>query len=418
MVDLKPEQIAAYLHFGYVPRPDAELPFPAEWVPREKLEDDGRLVERGAGILRKAITGAVDPDRQAVVPLSGGLDSRALLAALVEAGFDVVAVTFGTPGTFDFEIGKLVAQRLGVKHEAIDLRAVRLSTDALVNVVRNGAARTSVLDAFYNRLMPEHLGESAVYIHGYLGGELSGAHAGLGSGSSWEQALEDFCRTQRRCRNISLPPPGYVGHDLLPTKPTVLALGHYEELDFRIRQTCFIRPIVQPKGFCYRFPFLDEGWVRFILGVPEELRRNQLYNTILVRAWPRAFSLPAKNACGIPITAPHWRRALAQTWFRAGEIIRRKLQWQMLGPRRKLNYIDLDQAIRQRKDFRQVIGENCADLEQRNLTPWLEINTIWKRHQEGRKNYGKALTLLAEVELNLKAEEGACTRGPSLGNTL
>ncbi|MFB6312128.1 MAG: hypothetical protein ABEH64_13215, partial [Salinirussus sp.] len=50
--------------------------------------------------LNSAIDRAVDfiDGRQVVVPLSGGLDSRLVAAALVEAGVDVIAFTFGRPG--------------------------------------------------------------------------------------------------------------------------------------------------------------------------------------------------------------------------------------------------------------------------------------------------------------------------------
>ena len=41
-----------------------------------------------------------------MVPLSGGLDSRTILAALLEAGLKdrITTVTYGTPGTWDYDI--------------------------------------------------------------------------------------------------------------------------------------------------------------------------------------------------------------------------------------------------------------------------------------------------------------------------
>ena len=42
-----------------------------------------------------------------IVPLSGGLDSRAILGGLLDAGLkdQITTVTFGTLGTWDYDIG-------------------------------------------------------------------------------------------------------------------------------------------------------------------------------------------------------------------------------------------------------------------------------------------------------------------------
>lgn len=62
--------------------------------------------------------------------LSGGLDSRAILGGLISAGLkdSIVTVTFGTPGTYDFDIGKKIATELGIKHELIDLTSVEMTS--------------------------------------------------------------------------------------------------------------------------------------------------------------------------------------------------------------------------------------------------------------------------------------------------
>jgi asparagine synthase (glutamine-hydrolysing) len=62
---------------------------------------------------------AVAGDRQVVVPLSGGYDSRLLVAGLVERGHPVTAFTFGRPGHPDVEVSREVAARLGVDWELV-----------------------------------------------------------------------------------------------------------------------------------------------------------------------------------------------------------------------------------------------------------------------------------------------------------
>lgn len=399
--------INAFLHFGYLPSPDEALPFSLESVPRGKEEHvAGDRLKRGADLLKGAIARTADPDQPNVVPLSGGLDSRALLAALVEAGYNVATVTFGTPGTYDFDIARRVARSAGVQHETIDLTRIRLSTDALVTTARSMPHWSYLLDAFYNRLVPERFGQGVAYISGYLGDPLAGSHLGLGSTSDWGQALKAFCNTQNRSRSYRLTPADYDARELLPSNPANPPLSCYEELDFRVRQTCCIRSIVLPAGYDYRTPFLDEQWVKFMLSAPEEQRRGQrLYRAVLKHAWPELFKLPTKNDFGLPMSASKWRRSLARAQLRAGNVLRRSLRWSRLGPLRMLNYIDMDEAIRRRTDVREVIGSNVSDLKRRAAADWLDPDEIWRRHQSRRADHGDALTVLAELELYLKAEE-------------
>ena len=61
-----------------------------------------------------------------VVPLSGGLDSRIILGGLLKKGLkdSIITITFGTPGTLDYDIGIHIAKQLGIYYEALDLTKV------------------------------------------------------------------------------------------------------------------------------------------------------------------------------------------------------------------------------------------------------------------------------------------------------
>ena len=67
---------------------------------RFQTEDESFLVKKGAEILKAAFNNINDGTH--IVPLSGGFDSRVMLAALMEAGYQkkTIAVTFGKPGTY------------------------------------------------------------------------------------------------------------------------------------------------------------------------------------------------------------------------------------------------------------------------------------------------------------------------------
>ena len=64
-------------------------------------------------MLSRVVHASITPGRTHYIPLSGGLDSRALLAAAMEAGAEVETLTFGMPGTMDYEDGNRVARAVG-----------------------------------------------------------------------------------------------------------------------------------------------------------------------------------------------------------------------------------------------------------------------------------------------------------------
>lgn len=70
-----------------------------------------------------------------------------------------------------------------------------------------------------------------------------------------------------------------------------------------------------------------------------------------------------------------------------------------------INYIDFDRGLRERKDLKQVVYENIKDLKKRGILDWIDMDSIWQRHQRKQGNHADALTLLTSLEINLKALE-------------
>jgi hypothetical protein len=444
---LNSESIPVYLYFGYLPTVDCSHPL--ESVGTAHPTDSGShavlnasceatLVDTGMDIWRRAFREAMeqaDSDRIHVLPLSGGLDSRAILGGLLEnlQSRQIQAVTFGTPGTWDFDIGQQVARAAGVRWEGIDLSSEEWAwdTSGLVKTARQTEWPTKVFDAHVNRQVPEHFGAEAVYWSGFLGDPLSGSHLRPRDSTTWDEARRCFTRHNRLSLSVDLTPPGFEPERCLPPSPVGWGLPHRdscgersrwgkphptcdeslcydEQLDLAVRQPCLVRPIVLPHGYEYRTPFLHPEWVRFILDVPRRCRQGQsLYKEILKTAYPRLFSLPVKTNLGLPLDAPWWRRQARLARLGIRGLARRIAPSLCYNLSPGLNYIDFDQAIRRRKDLRIVVDESIHDLRKRGVITWIDLEDIWQRHQRGHKNHGDALILLASLEINLKAQEEA-----------
>lgn len=412
--------ILTYLHFGYLPHYDDKTlnSFCEVFSNKNHLRVRGQrspesLILEGARILKYAFeSGMRGHIGMQILPLSGGLDSRAILGGLLEnmETRQIQTVTFGTPGTWDFEIGQQVAHAAGVACEKIDLSARNWTwhTEDLVSTAAQTAAPVWVFDAHVNRTIAKYFGEEPTYWSGYMGDPLSGSHLFNEDSKTWEQAKWRFLTRNLYSISVAITNPEFKSENCLPSEPFLdLGLVSYDEqLDFSFRQACLIRHIVMPRGYDYRAPLLHPDWISFILSVPRSYRTKQwLYEEVLKTAYPELLSLPTKKSYGLSLTAPRFSILARRTILKANSLGRYflpALPW-AVDPR--LNYIDFDRHLRESSNFQTLVKENLHDLKKRDVVGWIDLDAIWRRHQLSQANHADALLLLVSLEINLKAKQ-------------
>ncbi len=401
-----------FLYYGYgisgefglpirVPDPPPAIPF----------SDRASLVAEGTRMLRSTMEQTYAANRFAsihVVPLSGGLDSRAILAWLREAvdSSKLFAVTFGTPGTWDFEIGRLVAQKAGIKHESIDLTKVEWSTEHLVSFAKRCEQALPVFEAYLGHQSRLVFGVEPLYWSGILADTIAGKHIYEKDSESWEEARARFAASARRTASTILTPQDFDPRSPLPGGPLLPAdlLSYDDQLRLAVRGQHYLRPLLLLPGYLYATPYLCLPWTSFMLNVPRSFQRyKQIYPEVLKRAYPELFSWPTKNHAGLPLDAPPWQESLRRTTRRATVAARRLIPWLPSSVPLQTNYIDFDECLRTRQDFKQVVYENLEDLKERKLVPWIDLPGIWERHQRRKENCANILLVLASLEINLKA---------------
>jgi hypothetical protein len=408
------EQICAFLHFGHLPPSvwrDEHVRLFVEFtrnvrkaVPSRGMEE---LVEEGAATWREVFSEAAAVVN--IVPLSGGLDSRAILGGLLSSVSKerLVCVTFGQTGSLDYEIGLDVAESTGVESVGIDLDGVPLERERLVGVAAT-LAPCWLFDAFYNRLMFDSLAQQGTWWSGYIGDTLAGSRLPVAKSCSWEEAVSRFCRTFRMVRSARLVPDGYSPVSALPQIPlgdeTVLSFD--EQMNLFARQPHANRPVLLDPRADVRTPFLDPRWRSFILEVPRSLRVGKaVYKRILMKAFPDLMHLPEKGNYGLPADARlsrvRWAKRTYQLRHRAQEAL------PMLGihPDPTANYLDFDHAIRHREDVRSLVRDALRSLRCRGVVDWVNMEVLWRRHVRGLANHADALMMLTALDLNLEAED-------------
>ena len=420
------EDISAYLYFGYRPAPGDDL----AWVSApcaEAVPDRAFTPSEAGGILDTvvdALLRARPSGGQCVIPLSGGWDSRILLGAVMARvdRKEIVTVTFGTPGQLDFEIGRRLARHFGLAHHALDLSAVDITWDALLDAAR-ASPWSYVPDGYFNRLAVSRVACSPrdVVWSGFLGGPLTGTH--VARAATWRDAVDRFVAGQRRVPHLWLPPPGYDPRRALPPLPDGAAVTYGELLNLGVRQTRCIASLLTPQptwrgwgggmgrlaatGATVLAPFAAKDWAAYWLGAPDALKRGQrLYLQMMRHRFPELAAMPGKASRGL---SP--RNRLGAFCMRAQGVARRQVhrRWPRLPIRSRAidNYVDYQAAFRNRTDYIAVAEQALEVLARRDAVPWLDLDRIWREHRRGRRDHAKALLVLLGLAVNLEGEDRA-----------
>lgn len=410
-MDTNLDRINKYLWCGYLP-PDEFPAWLSDCIIPETIGKDYSPQEAADRFdtLFDTLVGRVLSGRH-IIPLSGGWDSRAILGALLERvdSDRITTVTYGVPGQLDYDLGKIVADSVGVEHHAFDLRTVDFTWNAIKESVA-ASPWTYVPDSLFNSLSRNMFSRSSDTIwSGFLE-------------SYPEKPTDDpvavFSYKQQRGRTHPLCRHDFSFADVLPLPKESTSITYDVALDLGIRQAHAIAPIILPiqkwerwgafigrekNGAQVVAPYADIAWAGYWLSAPREVRKGRkLYLKMLNRKFPELFSLPGKAAYG----GDQIRRERSlQFMIRKGKHIfrsqiQRRAPW--LGIRSSLmaNYLDYDEMFRNREDYRTTLGAAFEHLKESQVVPWLDLDALWEEHMQRRKDHGDVFLVLLGLAAN------------------
>ena len=262
-----------------------------------RLDADALAAELGqlfsAAVERRSRAG----ERVGLV-LSGGLDSRAILAALPDRGAALPTLTFGREHSTDSRIAARAARLKGARHSQFEINASNWLRPRLQGVWW----LDGMLDLMHMHGI-EHLGRMKDLFDIVLNG--AGGDGVVGGGHLFEN--DDFALYTEH--NMGLRPTAHPSlFAELKTYFEGLGSSHALYLDHRLRSFTLYGPLLGTfQGLEYRLPFLDNRFQEKLYAVPNALKmHNQLYRKMLLHTFPAFYRKIPWQSTGVPLTWPAW----------------------------------------------------------------------------------------------------------------
>lgn len=229
------------------------------------------------------------------IPLSGGLDSRALCAALPASEKErTTLLTFGTPGCEDIRIASRVAELMRRPHRTFHFDLSRWYYQR-IPAIWSTSASCSLLDLHGSEFLGEGFSDYDVVLSGFAGDLVLG-------GSYLRPRLLDHPPTSEAIQKIS-------NSESMWGKP----VGTYYSVDKtdpyfiynRVRRFTTTGTFLLGLHSSVRIPFFDNDVIEFAYSLSDVYRfGNRLYKTMLLQSYSNFFrNIPWQKA-GLPISYP------------------------------------------------------------------------------------------------------------------
>jgi asparagine synthase (glutamine-hydrolysing) len=240
--------------------------------------------------------------RQAVIPLSGGYDSRFILASLVSRGYtNIIAITYGKPEIVELENAEKTAKKLGVKWYFIPFTPDKVRKYIFENdlteyfkYLANGNAFVSMHGVVtLSELKSKQLIEpDAVFIPGHSGDLLGGSQYFKVFPPDMKYKEIPKLLLKLKFDSSSLPK----SYRSMMKKELTKKIGEFystnmapsaifEDIDLEEKITKHIlnsSKVYTFYGYNYYFPYWDKELLNFFKLVPFEFKLGKkLYDTIL-----------------------------------------------------------------------------------------------------------------------------------------
>jgi asparagine synthase (glutamine-hydrolysing) len=388
----------------------------------EEYEDQSEeyYIKNLSKLILQAVERQMNGTHRIGVPLSGGFDSRTIVASISKKHYPIHTFTFGKPNCNDAKFAQMVADKLGTDHHFFEFKPDDLAsyaekavylTDGMLNCVH--AHRMQTYDAareFMDIALVGWIGDSMIG-SGYLTDDLANIEDNFQIfkylsmyipinlfrylfNDNYFSVVE---KNLKYSRNYILQ----IGRDVDFKLPSNRLM--YYNLKERQRRFTSMGLILVRNSLEVRTPFSDYDLIDFSLKIPPTFKiKKRLYKKVISTMFPHFEKVPYQ-ATGLPLTTSkfqmkiHFFSRLPRKII--NKISKKFFRLEFFGNTKP--YADYEGWMKNNKKLREYILSILLD-ERALARPYFNPNCIKKildLHMSGKKNYSELIGLLLTFEL-------------------
>ena len=381
----------------------------------EEYEDHSEkyYVENLSKLILQAVERQMKGKHKIGVALSGGFDSRTIVASIDKKHYPIHTFTFGKPNCDDAKFAQKVADRLGTNHHFFEFKPDDLASYAeKVVYITDG-----LLNCIHAHRTMQTSGEMREFIDIALGGFFGDSTQGHFLIDDFTNIEDNFQLFERLSNKVpidlrNLFDDNYfslIEKNLSCSKNHILQIGAnvdiklphnrlmYYNFKERERRFMVMGHISVRNSLEFRAPFSDYDLINFILEIPPQFKIDKhLYKKTILTMFPNLIDIPYQGRPLIISPFQIEKRHLISKMFKKFlKILKIKFFADTA------NFADYDDWMRENKKLREYILNILLD-ERTLARPYFNpkcINEILDLHMSGKKNYSELIGRLLTFEL-------------------
>lgn len=339
-------------------------------------------------LLEKILSEIIEEERpeKLLIPLSSGLDSRAILGAALNIfpKSKISCVTVGAVANSEVIGAQTVCAKFGIPHHRIDPNTFNWSSDLCVARALSGFDDCGTY-ASYELCLFDEMARFAkpkmLVLSGFLGDVGSGAHLVEGHYNDSQQAIEQFFKhnsvvDRQECQQFESILERFIDEHLNEIQERGYdTLTRFDLLDVAMRQGLRIRGVANIENAPVRQPFAHPHWNHFWFNQTPCSRVGQVaYKAGLKSRYPEVFCLPFDKVDKVPPQKSPplslGRRAIRK----ANRIVRRIMK------RNQKGLVHTDQTergdLRRNESKVQLMNDLTSSFLERKIPVGLDVRSV------------------------------------------
>jgi asparagine synthase (glutamine-hydrolysing) len=394
------------------------------YEPDYSISED-EFVEQLVVTLTKAVEVQMRDNLRYGVALSGGLDSRVILAAINKSQrHRVMAFSFGTPGCYELKIAQKVAKKAGVNQMVIEL-----APDELVSYAEKVVYLSDGMGVISVSFIPYAFARASEQVDIFFFGTgvcpvINGAflNQGVLKAKSTEELVQfwyrDLALFSPQAMAALFANDYYANIKDMPLNSLIEALhrakpehpgnkSDYFFLRNHIRRATFLGSVIIRNKMEEALAGWDNELIELGLRIPPELRNGRhIYRKFLMRLGPELATIPYSNTM-VRVDAPLRVWSVGVAYQSQKERIKKQI-WRLTKGKiylsNKRHFANFDEWLRLNEKWGGLVKGLLLDDKARSKGYFNKeyIETLIREHEVGKANHSSKLDYLATFELFLR----------------